>query len=327
MLRLLQGHLIGHVKDVGVGSKVNDPCTRIYLTSAAQPWHVDGADLVGEQRTAQQLEPPACCMPALPALSDERRLLLLPGLLCLKTAKSGGLSSWSSSVTIHNELLKRDPEIVRTLVRRYGSAGSACTHAWRRDAVAHACACWACSCSVLCMCRLAPGTWTARTKSPMASSATLCCQSFTTIRSALLTDRRHAHGAAARMRCCITRLTPPMLPLPLQGFLTTTFNDSYYQAAQRHAEVPRLTAAQLDALEAYRQAAASPAVRIDYQLAPGDMQLLNNHTTVHTRSAFDDYEVRVAVQARRTAQFWPCMQCAQTLLLLRSASMSACVVS
>jgi Taurine catabolism dioxygenase TauD, TfdA family len=39
------------------------------------------------------------------------------GLLCLKTAKSGGLSSVASSVTIHNELLKRDPSLVRTLVR------------------------------------------------------------------------------------------------------------------------------------------------------------------------------------------------------------------
>lgn len=29
-----------------------------------------------------------------------------PGLLCLKTAKSGGESSWSSSVAVHNELLR-----------------------------------------------------------------------------------------------------------------------------------------------------------------------------------------------------------------------------
>ena len=28
------------------------------------------------------------------------------GLLCLKTAKSGGESSWSSSVAVHNELLR-----------------------------------------------------------------------------------------------------------------------------------------------------------------------------------------------------------------------------
>jgi len=28
------------------------------------------------------------------------------GLLCLKTARSGGESSWSSSVSVHNELLR-----------------------------------------------------------------------------------------------------------------------------------------------------------------------------------------------------------------------------
>ena len=28
------------------------------------------------------------------------------GLLCLKQAKEGGMSSWASSITIHNELLK-----------------------------------------------------------------------------------------------------------------------------------------------------------------------------------------------------------------------------
>jgi len=43
-----KAHLIGHVKDVGVDSKHDNPATRIYLTSVAQPWHVDGVDAVGE---------------------------------------------------------------------------------------------------------------------------------------------------------------------------------------------------------------------------------------------------------------------------------------
>jgi hypothetical protein len=43
-----KAHLIGHVKDVGVDSKHENPATRIYLTSVAQPWHVDGVDVVGE---------------------------------------------------------------------------------------------------------------------------------------------------------------------------------------------------------------------------------------------------------------------------------------
>ena len=43
-----------------------------------------------------------CCVPA--------------GLLCLKTAKSGGKSELASSITIYNELLKRDPQLIQTLV-------------------------------------------------------------------------------------------------------------------------------------------------------------------------------------------------------------------
>lgn len=43
-----KAHLIGHVKDVGIDSKHQNPATRIYLTSVAQPWHVDCTDIVGE---------------------------------------------------------------------------------------------------------------------------------------------------------------------------------------------------------------------------------------------------------------------------------------
>ena len=55
------------------------------------------------------------------------------GLLCLKTAKSGGESSWSSSVSVHNELLRLGrADLVEALagdwwvdrkVRRFGSSG------------------------------------------------------------------------------------------------------------------------------------------------------------------------------------------------------------
>jgi len=32
-------------------------------------------------------------------------------LLCLKNAQSGGLSSWSSSMAVHNEILRRRPDL------------------------------------------------------------------------------------------------------------------------------------------------------------------------------------------------------------------------
>lgn len=36
-------------------------------------------------------------------------------LLCLRNAKSGGLSSWSSSISVHNEILKRAPHLAEAL--------------------------------------------------------------------------------------------------------------------------------------------------------------------------------------------------------------------
>ncbi len=40
------------------------------------------------------------------------------GLLCLANAKEGGDSSWSSSVAVHNEMVRRAPRLARELARR-----------------------------------------------------------------------------------------------------------------------------------------------------------------------------------------------------------------
>jgi len=76
------GHLLGHVKDLGRSS--DDPNTRIYQTRERQTFHTDSCDIVG--------------------------------LLCLRTAKSGGLSSLVSSTTIFNEMRRRRPDLLRVLM-------------------------------------------------------------------------------------------------------------------------------------------------------------------------------------------------------------------
>jgi hypothetical protein len=76
-----KGHILGHVKDLGLSSA--DPNVRIYQTHERQTHHTDSCDIVG--------------------------------LMCLKTAKSGGLSSLVSSVTIYNEMRRIAPELARTL--------------------------------------------------------------------------------------------------------------------------------------------------------------------------------------------------------------------
>ena len=76
-----QGHLLGHVRDLGLRS--DDPNVRIYQTHERQTFHTDSADVVG--------------------------------LLCLQTAKSGGLSALVSSLTLYNELRARRPDLARRL--------------------------------------------------------------------------------------------------------------------------------------------------------------------------------------------------------------------
>jgi Taurine catabolism dioxygenase TauD, TfdA family len=75
------GHLLGHVMDLGRSSI--DPNTRIYQTRERQTHHTDSCDVVG--------------------------------LLCLRSAKSGGLSNLVSSTTIFNEMRRRRPDLVKIL--------------------------------------------------------------------------------------------------------------------------------------------------------------------------------------------------------------------
>lgn len=75
------GELLGHVRDTGADP--NDPGVREYRTRVNISFHCDAADVVG--------------------------------LMCLKTAKSGGASRIASSVTIFNELLRSRPELASRL--------------------------------------------------------------------------------------------------------------------------------------------------------------------------------------------------------------------
>jgi hypothetical protein len=76
-----KGHVLGHVQDLGLD--VKDPNVRIYQTHERQTFHTDSCDIVG--------------------------------LLCLKTARSGGLSALVSSTTIFNEMRRRRPDLLPRL--------------------------------------------------------------------------------------------------------------------------------------------------------------------------------------------------------------------
>jgi len=76
-----------------------------------------------------------------------------------------------------------------------------------------------------------------------------------------------------------------------QGYLSVNYSDNYYLLSQRFEEVPRLTAAHYEAMALFNELAASRDLRLEMILQPGDIQLLNNHTCLHYRSAFVDYPV------------------------------------
>ena len=47
----------------------------------------------------------------------------------------------------------------------------------------------------------------------------------------------------------------------------------------------------MQAVALYSKLAASDEFRLDWDLIPGDIQLLNNYTNLHARTAFTDWEV------------------------------------
>src|SRR6516225_8660942 len=81
-----KGHLLGHVYDLG-GSSATDPTIRSYATSERQNFHIDRCDVVA--------------------------------LLCLRRAKSGGQSAIVSSMTVHNVMAARRPDLLERLYQPF----------------------------------------------------------------------------------------------------------------------------------------------------------------------------------------------------------------
>lgn len=82
----------------------------------------------------------------------------------------------------------------------------------------------------------------------------------------------------------------PYYPLPVfalcDGHFTCNFSKTYIEAAQRFPDVPRLTAAQAEAVDMVIDLAEE--LCFEMPLEPGDLQLLNNHVIYHGRTPFTD---------------------------------------
>lgn len=179
-----EGHLLGHVRDLGYASE--DPNIRIYQTRERQTHHTDSCDVVG--------------------------------LLCLRTAKSGGLSSLVSSTTIFNEMRRRRPDLLKVLMQP------------------------------------------------------------------IETDRRGEVPEGGK----------PYFTIPVfnyhDGLVSAIYQRQYIESARRFPDVVPLTPQQIEALDLYDQLANDPRFNLMMEFEPGDIQLVHNHTILHDRTAFEDYD-------------------------------------
>src|SRR5947207_6616291 len=79
-------------------------------------------------------------------------------------------------------------------------------------------------------------------------------------------------------------------PLPVWGVrgakFTSHYSRTFVEAAQRRPEVPRLSAAQAEAIDLLH--ALAEELSFEMSFAPGDIQFVNNHVIYHARRAFED---------------------------------------
>jgi len=175
------GELLGEVRDFGV--RLGQPTSRGYRSNEHLRFHTDRCDVVG--------------------------------LYCVRKAKSGGLSRVVSSVTIHDEILRRRPDLLELLYRDY--------HHSRQG--------------------------------------------------------EEAEGEGPHYPCPVFAVH--------EGKFTSDYSRSFVESAQRFPDVPRLTPAQDEALDLL--AAVAEEKLLLMELEPGDIQLLNNHVTYHSRTGYEDF--------------------------------------
>jgi hypothetical protein len=170
------GAPVMHVRDTGA-----DPArarTKSYQHSGRLGYHSDPADVVA--------------------------------LLCLRPARSGGLSSIVSSVAVHNELVRVRPDLAELLYEPW----------WH--------------------------------------------------------DRRTGDGPDSFYT------KPICVPRPGGGI-------SISRSARRGAHVPPFTAAQVELMELLDRLTGDPRFALTMDLREGDLQFLNNHVVLHSRTAYEDH--------------------------------------
>jgi hypothetical protein len=86
----------------------------------------------------------------------------------------------------------------------------------------------------------------------------------------------------------------PFYPNPIyderDGLLFSKWNRNRLRSAQAIEGVPALSAAQTEALDLLDEILRRDSIMYSLYLQPGDMQILNNHVTLHSRTEFEDHD-------------------------------------
>ena len=85
--------------------------------------------------------------------------------------------------------------------------------------------------------------------------------------------------------------TLPIAPCRFfNGKLKTFYHSDYFRSAFNFPHVGEMSDDVKTLLDTYEQIAEDPNNYIDMDLEPGDIQLVSNHTVLHARTAYTDYE-------------------------------------
>jgi hypothetical protein len=70
------------------------------------------------------------------------------------------------------------------------------------------------------------------------------------------------------------------------GQLRSLYHGDYLRSGEHHPNAPRISAAIHELLDTYDEIASTPGMAIDMEFLAGDVQLLSNHTVLHSRTDF-----------------------------------------
>ncbi len=136
----------------------------------------------------------------------------------------------------------------------------------------------------------------------------LCLDAGVSGGESLVANALWAHNELARTRPDLAAVLYDPLPYDFRGeqreggkpyYLVPTFTRHgdrlfiryirpFIDASQRHAEAPRLTELQREAMDAYDELITDPANRVEMLLQPGEMQFVNNYHVLHGRRRYTD---------------------------------------